>query len=536
VTSGAPASYNGAMKRGMLCAAFAAAAVTSGGAAASPHHTVTRAEAVSRLGRLLGAKPQQVWRAWADVGTRSVKLEWRAYAPQARIRVMGGPAGVKVAPSYRGPAVAWLGVSGNGPVGVGSDRTKRRPVLPLRSTSIPLSLVSTLARDGAPVGLAPLRARPTIARVKAISKLRSWGRGGRLRGIWLVRFEHGTGRERLAWMAVTLHARVPILGCTKGKKCPPFSTSPLASFLDAHSGKQIEALTVNGWTPRLPPTASSHARPSLSADLRLTRHFACLDGNRHRVERRTLEHFHAVTAVYCSSGLRTYPGRGQWEVLVRKVAVGSVAGLQRYYERPDEPNKPRKGVLCSDVRIVVSVPSFADAHGRWVTPARWPEDRCGQPLGSPPTVRWHVVRVRRLRQLVSAAALAANCPMKVGNTAAWAGPPHDARAGDALFERTPRTVHVCVYRTPPDHFAVGDFVRGFRLDAARTRRLLEALDGAGPKRGCPKQRTFADVDAGPGLGLSVELGGCYRVERPDRLAGTANPAVVRAILAGLRLR
>jgi hypothetical protein len=57
-----------------------------------------------------------------------------------------------------------------------------------------------------------------------------------------------------------------------------------------------------------------------------------------------------------------------------------------------------------------------------------------------------------------------------------------------------------------------------------------ALTGAGPKRGCPKQRTFALVGASHDNGAVVERGGCYRVERPDRLAGTANPAVVRAIL------
>jgi hypothetical protein len=90
-------------------------------------------------------------------------------------------------------------------------------------------------------------------------------------------------------------------------------------------------------------------------------------------------------------------------------------------------------------------------------------------------------------------------------------------------------VRVCVFRTRPGNFAVGYFVRGFRLDASRTRRLLRAVSGPGPKRGCPKQRTFASVGAGR-FGASVELGGCYRVERPDRTAGTANPAVVRAIL------
>jgi hypothetical protein len=143
-------------------------------------------------------------------------------------------------------------------------------------------------------------------------------------------------------------------------------------------------------------------------------------------------------------------------------------------------------------------------------------------------VRWHVVWVHRVRQLVSAAALAANCPMEVGNTVAWAGPPRDS-AGGPLFDRAPRTLHVCVYRAPADHLAVGHFLRGFRLHRSRARRLLRALTGPGPKRGCPKQRTFAEIGA-EREGATVELGGCYRVERPDRLAGTAKPAVVRAIL------
>ena len=222
------------MKRGALCTAVLVAAVIGGGAAASPHHAVTRAEARTRLGGLLGAKPQRMWRAWTAVGTSSVVLEWRAYAPHARIPVEGGPAGVTIAPYYRGPAVAWLGISGDGPIGVGSDRTRRRPVLPLRSISIPASLVSALANNRAMVSLVPLRVQPTVDRVKAISKLRSWGdRKGRLQGIWLVRFRRGGGRERLAWMAVTLHARVPILGCPRGKKCPSCYTSPLAAFLDA---------------------------------------------------------------------------------------------------------------------------------------------------------------------------------------------------------------------------------------------------------------------------------------------------------------
>lgn len=281
--------------------------------------------------------------------------------------------------------------------------------------------------------------------------------------------------------------------------------------------------------------AFGRGSPSLSTDLRLTRHFGCLDRNRHAVDRRTLRRFHAVTAVECIGGQRVYPGQGQWEVLVRKVAISSVASLQRYYERPDEPNVPKKGVMCSGVAYGFAIPAFADAQGHWVTPARWPRDRCGDPAGFPPNVHWHVVRVRRVRQLISAPAVAADCPMKVGNTVAYAGPPHNTRAGTPLFiDHTPKTVGVCIYRTSADNLAVGRFVRGFHLSAARTRRLFKMINGPGPKRGCPKQRNFAALRVGPRIPeAEVELGGCYRVERPDRTAGTANPAVVRAIL-GMR--
>lgn len=227
--------------------------------------------------------------------------------------------------------------------------------------------------------------------------------------------------------------------------------------------------------------------------------------------------------------MRIYPGQGQWEVLVRRVALGSVSGVQRYYEKPDQLGQPPNGTMCSAVLVGFPVATFVDARGRWETPARYPRDRCGQPLGYPPSIKWHVVRVRRVRQLVSAPALAAHCAMRVGNTVAWAGPPRNSTGGP-LFDIPPWRARVCIYRTPPDNFATGRFVRGFRLDVSQTRRLVRALTGPGPRRGCPKQRMFAEVRASVGNAATVELGGCYRVARPDRLAGTAKVAVVRAIL------
>jgi hypothetical protein len=285
----------------------------------------------------------------------------------------------------------------------------------------------------------------------------------------------------------------------------------------------------------LPTFAPAPAHPlSVRADLRLAKHVRCRGSDSHLVGPDVFSRFHAVTAVECVEGFRTYPGQGQWEVMSRKVAVSGIPNWQRYFEQPDDRNFPPKNAICTANLVVLLVPVFVDSRGQTLVP-RTPVDRCGHPVGLAPgekrvRVRWRTVRVRRIRQTISAPALAADCPMRTGNTVAWAGPPHDARAGTPLFDRAPRNVRVCVYRTPPNNFAVGQFVRGFRLDAARTRRLLGALGGPGPKRGCPKQRNFATVGGGRRFGATVELGGCYRVERPDRTAGTANPRVARAIL------
>jgi hypothetical protein len=223
------------------------------------HPKVTRAQAVTQLRRLLGARPRRVHLVFADERTTDVVLEWTAYAPSARLRLNGEPIGYTGPHVFVGPAVAWMGAAGKGPMGVSSLPHRRRGhhVLPLRSTTIPVALVRALWQDHARVRLTPLRVRPRISRVEAIRKLRGWGdRHGRLHAIWLVHFRRGgEGHVRLAWMAVTLHLRIPVLGgrCKPGQKCKLWATEPVASFLGARSGKFIYARTINGWKPQLPP-------------------------------------------------------------------------------------------------------------------------------------------------------------------------------------------------------------------------------------------------------------------------------------------
>jgi len=275
--------------------------------------------------------------------------------------------------------------------------------------------------------------------------------------------------------------------------------------------------------------ASSHAStPPLQG-------VPCFNGHQHIVDRKTLTRFHAVTAVRCTDGMRTYPGQGQWWAQFRQVAVGSVSGMQRYFEQPDEP--PYHGACTSDLALV-NVPTFVDSRGHWVIPHA-PVDGCNHPIGYPhirelERMRWRTFSVRKVKLQVSAKALAAHCSMGIKDLPAGGIGELSATSGGPLFQPAPKTVRVCIYRTPANDFEVGNFVRGFRLNASQTQRLLGAMTGGVPSGSCPNVRTFAWVGAPRERWAEVELGGCWRVgrTRPNYGLGSADPAVVSAILAG----
>jgi hypothetical protein len=244
---------------------------------------------------------------------------------------------------------------------------------------------------------------------------------------------------------------------------------------------------------------ASHPPPSTAE---LTRHVPCFDGHQRLVGPNAVRRFHAVAAVSCVDGERIYPGRGQWDVHVRRIAGGDVAALQRYFERPSRHDLP-KGHVCLLVARFILTPMLVDAQGHWLAP-RTPVDACGTPLGKLPNVRWHVVSVRRLKLQTSAAALASHCAMSVKDVPAGAIGPLQPSSGGSLFAHPPRTVDVCVFRT----------------------------SGA-----CANQRLFAVVGARNDPteeGVWGELGGCFRVAgfRGSYVLGSANASVVHAILGG----
>jgi len=277
-------------------------------------------------------------------------------------------------------------------------------------------------------------------------------------------------------------------------------------------------------------TPASHPPPPTDSAPVLTRHVPCFDGRQRLVGPMAVRRFHAVAAVSCIDGERIYPGHGQWSVRVRRIAAVGIPALQRYFERPSRRDQP-KGHMCLDVAHFILTPVLVDAQGRSLAP-RTPVDICGTPLGKLPNVPWHVVSVRKLRLMTSAAALAAHCAMEIKDVPAGAVGPLQPSPGGSLIPHTPQTVNVCVFRT--EDFEVGRFVRGFSLDRTKTRRLLGGLTGAAPSGDCANQPLFATVAAKDEEGAWVELGGCFRVAgfTGSYVVGSANPSVVRSILGG----
>lgn len=275
-------------------------------------------------------------------------------------------------------------------------------------------------------------------------------------------------------------------------------------------------------------TPASHS----GTDVVPTRGVPCANAHQQLVGPKVLRRFQAVTAVSCVDGTRIYPGNGQWDVRTRQVAASRVARLKRYFEQPSERHLP-KGGMCLDVRRFILVPTLVDAQGRWVVP-RVPVNGCGDPLPLIPKIRWHVDSVRKVKRLVSAAALKTHCGMSVKDVPAGAIGPLEPSSGGSLFARTPKTATVCIFRT--EDFEVGRFVRGVALDRAKTRLLVGALTGAAPTGDCANQSLFAVVAARndpTAEGVWAELGGCFRVagfRGGYTLGGGAKSSVIRSIL------
>ena len=191
-------------------------------AASSPaavHSRLTRAQAVKRLHKALGARPTQVQLVWADVALKRVVLEWMAYSAHARIRPVSWPMGAPEPKTYHGPARAWLGADGGttGRRRRGPAQTPSRAALRVHRGLAP---ASTQAQHGISIRLAPLRPQPRVGEGIALQKLASAFAGVHAtpHRLWLVRATRlgrgarGTHAIVLNWMAVGRGPDGPVVG------------------------------------------------------------------------------------------------------------------------------------------------------------------------------------------------------------------------------------------------------------------------------------------------------------------------------------
>lgn len=247
-----------------------------------------------------------------------------------------------------------------------------------------------------------------------------------------------------------------------------------------------------------------------------------------------LASFTAVAAVECVMGSRTYPGKGEWTVLVRRVATAPLGRLVAALSKPDQ-DTPRS-IVCSDVGYGPLQLLLVNHTGRYLHP-RAPTDACGAPQRAVDravrVLRWRTVSVTRLTRTRTPTSIASGCEMRWKNELSYDGQFHlPSSAGGLPFGgSSPSRLRVCLYHSGAD-IAAGDFERSIRFNGDKAHRLLSALAGPGPSGACRAQHNFATIWAS-GRWINVELGGCWRVQRPGTTSetiGTAVPALVKQLL------
>ena len=301
----------------------------------------------------------------------------------------------------------------------------------------------------------------------------------------------------------------------------------LAAVSCSSTSGEGQPVRISGTPPGAAPASSSGPAPSdLTA---LTRHVTCPTAPS-RVPPARLAAFRSVTAITCGEDSRQLPGEGQWAVYVRKVATAGTPALQRAFELPEEPSGHG---ACTSNLIVVPPLVLVDAAGQTLAPTP-PTGVCGKPLEAflqaLRHVSWREVAVRKVRQLETPQAQAAGCSTRWKNEVAinsQAGV-HVSSGGD-LFGQPPKVAHVCLYRDTGADPDAGDFESGFALTEADSAELAKALAGPGRATGCLPQQEFAVINFA-GVFANVELGGCWRVQRPTGGIGAADALVVKKLL------
>ena len=245
--------------------------------------------------------------------------------------------------------------------------------------------------------------------------------------------------------------------------------------------------------------------------------------------------FRPVAVVQCYQLARGIPGRGLWRFEVKQRADRRLAAFIVALRHPSVRTPPQ--VACAAVGYVD--PSFAliDRHGRILRPAL-PVEQCGQPFPAAITdlqhLPWVTVSVRRTVQITTRAELRAGCDPQwkdVIQLESGSGALQPSAGGAAFTPRPPR-LRICIYRD-----SSYTFIRGGLISQAAESRLLGDIQGGRKSTQCRRPHTeyavlLAVSPAYRGGPIAeAELGGCYRLLRPDNGVGTISPAGVDIIRA-----
>jgi len=251
--------------------------------------------------------------------------------------------------------------------------------------------------------------------------------------------------------------------------------------------------------------------------------------------------FVVAAAIRCVETERVVPGRGVWQFELRQVADHGLARLAAALRRPSIPPPPNQ--MCPAVGVIVIPFVLLGRDGRLVYP-RLPTGECGWPLPqvglAMQDLHWVTVSAQRGAQLETQAVVESGCP------AAWKdmigfslarGQSLRPSPGGPVFSARPLSLRVCVYRDrsgPLDTYFVG----GGRVSGAAETALLRGIAAGRTSAACPRPHARFAVLLPPGMGgpvVYVEIGGCYRVLRPDNRIGQASPAAVAIINRAQRL-
>lgn len=278
-------------------------------------------------------------------------------------------------------------------------------------------------------------------------------------------------------------------------------------------------------------TAGSSLKSGQAAAL--AAHVSCSERPESRaasLSRAAVLHFHAVAAVLCAAGTRTYPD-GVWSVELRRVGTRGLAELVAALGRADDDATHETS--CALYLDIDPALYFVDAAGRIVHP-RYPRDGCGHlqraAVAATNAIGWSTLSLTKVQLDIPKDPVARACGRAWKNMisveSAHAG---TSRGGPVLARDAGRPLIVCRYHMSTDPVA-GTYVYGTRLSAGNSATLLTSLDQPAPTTPCSAQQDFVVVHAPPGEIAYIELGGCWRVLRDDNTLGSANRATAERIL------